>query len=33
VPLRCCFPGGPLSFSFVFAIKDDQITDLAIAPV
>ena len=27
------FPGGPLSFSFVFAIKDDQITDLAIAPV
>jgi ketosteroid isomerase-like protein len=27
------FPGGPLSFSFVFGIKDDQITDLAIAPV
>ncbi|MET0955288.1 MAG: nuclear transport factor 2 family protein [Cryobacterium sp.] len=27
------FPGGPLSFAFVFAIQDDQITDLAIAPV
>ena len=27
------FPGGPLSFSFVFGIKDDQVTDLAIAPV
>ncbi|MGW3892118.1 nuclear transport factor 2 family protein [Micromonospora chokoriensis] len=27
------FPGGPLSFSFVFVIKDDQVIDLAIAPV
>ncbi|WP_433307473.1 nuclear transport factor 2 family protein [Actinoplanes sp. CA-030573] len=27
------FPGGPLSFAFVFGIKDDQITDLAIEPV
>ncbi|WP_329008501.1 nuclear transport factor 2 family protein [Micromonospora rifamycinica] len=27
------FPGGPLSFSFVFGITDDRITDLAIAPV
>ncbi|MEU1885863.1 nuclear transport factor 2 family protein [Micromonospora sp. WMMD987] len=27
------FPGGPLSFSFVFAIQDDQVTDLTIAPV
>ncbi|MFF0154023.1 nuclear transport factor 2 family protein [Micromonospora sp. NPDC005203] len=27
------FPGGPLSFAFVFDIKDDQITDLAIEPV
>ncbi|MEU5552232.1 SDR family NAD(P)-dependent oxidoreductase [Micromonospora sp. NPDC047793] len=27
------FPGGPLSFSFVFGIKDDQVTDLAIAPL
>lgn len=27
------FPGGPLSFSFVFGVKDDQVTDLAIAPV
>ena len=27
------FPGGPLSFAFVFGIKDDQITDLAIHPV
>lgn len=27
------FPGGPLSFSFVFGIKDDQVTDLAITPV
>ncbi|WP_431921473.1 nuclear transport factor 2 family protein [Micromonospora wenchangensis] len=27
------FPGGPLSFSFVFGITDDQITDLTIAPV
>ena len=26
------FPGGPLSFSFVFGIKDDQVTDLAIDP-
>ncbi|WP_030453398.1 nuclear transport factor 2 family protein [Herbidospora cretacea] len=27
------FPGGPLSFAFVFGIKDDQITDLTIDPV
>lgn len=27
------FPGGPLSFAFVFGIKDDQVTDLAIDPV
>jgi ketosteroid isomerase-like protein len=27
------FPGGPLSYAFVFGIKDDQITDLAIEPV
>ena len=27
------FPGGPLSFTFVFGIKDDQVTDLAIDPV
>ncbi|MFG1994475.1 nuclear transport factor 2 family protein [Actinoplanes sp. NPDC048988] len=27
------FPGGPLSFSFVFGIEDDQVIDLAIAPV
>ncbi|WP_433788474.1 nuclear transport factor 2 family protein [Actinoplanes sp. CA-252034] len=27
------FPGGPLSFAFVFGIKDDQVTDLAIEPV
>jgi ketosteroid isomerase-like protein len=27
------FPGGPLSFSFAFSIKDDQVTGLAIAPV
>ena len=26
------FPGGPLSFALVFAIEDDQITDLAITP-
>ncbi|MEO3773101.1 nuclear transport factor 2 family protein [Micromonospora sp. B9E7] len=27
------FPGGPLSFAFVFGIKDDQVTSLAIEPV
>ncbi|MFY1681740.1 nuclear transport factor 2 family protein [Micromonospora sp. WMMD730] len=27
------FPGGPLSFSFVFTIEDDEVTDLTIAPV
>ncbi|MFC7245986.1 nuclear transport factor 2 family protein [Catellatospora aurea] len=27
------FPGGPLSFAFVFGIKDDRVTDLAIDPV
>lgn len=27
------FPGGPLSFAFVFGINDGQITDLAITPV
>ena len=27
------FPGGPLTFAFVFGIKDDQVTDLAIDPV
>jgi NAD(P)-dependent dehydrogenase (short-subunit alcohol dehydrogenase family) len=27
------FPGGPLSFAFVFGIEDDKITDLAIDPV
>ena len=27
------FPGGPLSFAFVFAIKDDKVTDLVIDPV
>ncbi|MEU7977944.1 nuclear transport factor 2 family protein [Micromonospora sp. NPDC049081] len=27
------FPGGPLSFAFVFGLKDDQVTDLAITPV
>ncbi|MEV4121065.1 nuclear transport factor 2 family protein [Micromonospora sp. NPDC049645] len=27
------FPGGPLSFAFVFDIKDDRVTDLAIDPV
>jgi len=27
------FPGGPLSFAFVFVIEDDRITDLAITPV
>jgi ketosteroid isomerase-like protein len=27
------FPGGPLSFAFVFGIEDDRITDLAIDPV
>ena len=27
------FPGGPLSFAFVFGIKDGRITDLAIDPV
>ncbi|GID28734.1 nuclear transport factor 2 family protein [Paractinoplanes brasiliensis] len=27
------FPGGPLSFAFVFGIKDNQVTDLAIDPV
>ena len=27
------FPGGPLTFAFVFGIKDGQVTDLAIAPV
>lgn len=26
------FPGGPLSFAFVFVIEDGQITDLAITP-
>lgn len=26
------FPGGPLSFAFVFDIKDDQIVDLVIDP-
>lgn len=27
------FPGGPLSFAFVFGIEDGQVTDLAIDPV
>ncbi|BCJ48375.1 polyketide cyclase [Actinoplanes ianthinogenes] len=27
------FPGGPLSFALMFAIKHDKITDLAIEPV
>ena len=27
------FPGGPLSFAFVFTIKNNQVTDLAIDPV
>ncbi|MGA5304647.1 nuclear transport factor 2 family protein [Nucisporomicrobium flavum] len=27
------FPGGPLSFAFVFGVRDDQVTDLAIDPV
>jgi len=27
------FPGGPLSFAFVFGIKDNKVTDLAIDPV
>ncbi|WP_433125482.1 nuclear transport factor 2 family protein [Micromonospora sp. CA-240977] len=27
------FPGGPLSFAFVFDIKNDQVADLAIEPV
>jgi NAD(P)-dependent dehydrogenase (short-subunit alcohol dehydrogenase family) len=27
------FPGGPLSFAFMFGIKDDRVTDLAIEPV
>ena len=27
------FPGGPLTFAFVFGIKDEQVTDLAIDPV
>ncbi|MFI7587369.1 hypothetical protein ACIB24_09875 [Spongisporangium articulatum] len=27
------FPGGPLSFAFVFAIEDDRVTDLVIDPV
>ncbi|SER75919.1 SnoaL-like domain-containing protein [Lentzea xinjiangensis] len=27
------FPGGPLSFAFVFGIEDDQVTDLTIDPV
>lgn len=27
------FPGGPLSFAFVFGIRDDQVTSLAIDPV
>lgn len=27
------FPGGPLSFAFVFDIKDNQIADLVIEPV
>ncbi|WP_422738371.1 nuclear transport factor 2 family protein [Micromonospora sp. WMMD729] len=27
------FPGGPLSFTFEFDIKDDQVTNLAIEPV
>jgi hypothetical protein len=27
------FPGGPLTFAFVFDVKDDQVTDLAIEPV
>ncbi|MFY1619419.1 nuclear transport factor 2 family protein [Micromonospora sp. WMMD736] len=27
------FPGGPLSFAFVFGIKDDRVTSLAIDPV
>jgi NAD(P)-dependent dehydrogenase (short-subunit alcohol dehydrogenase family) len=27
------FPGGPLSFAFVFGIQDDQVTDLTIDPV
>ncbi|WP_245635786.1 hypothetical protein [Dactylosporangium aurantiacum] len=27
------FTGGPLSFAFVFGIKDDRVTDLTIDPV
>ena len=27
------FPGGPLSFAFVFGIEDNQVTDLAIDAV
>jgi hypothetical protein len=27
------FPGGPLSFAFVFGIEDDHVTELAIDPV
>jgi ketosteroid isomerase-like protein len=27
------FPGGPLSFAFVFGIEDDRVTRLAIDPV
>ncbi|MCO8271453.1 SDR family NAD(P)-dependent oxidoreductase [Actinoplanes sp. TRM 88003] len=27
------FPGGPLSFAFVFGIEDDRVTDLTIEPV
>lgn len=27
------FPGGPLSFAFVFGIKEHQVTDLTIDPV
>jgi ketosteroid isomerase-like protein len=27
------FPGGPLSFAFLFGIEDDRVTDLAIEPV